>query len=244
MLDKSKIRESINVENNKLDYILPLGLMASLLLTFILFDNIYVQNEVVIENKDYKLDKSNYIETNQKITEYKSLQEIIENKRFSQVIPRKCIEGYNYENGVLTQKDKVESIHLSFTKDYGYVSVNVQEIKNVSNYTDRIVDANDTDKYNITEYEIPFAESVPQDLRITMDDPIFDSSQITEDVLKKRVVKIQESGESNKQTMRFGVSCGDLLIDYIIAYYGEDSLAKKTYEILMSMPYFENGLKQ
>lgn len=243
MFRKKKIKEEINVENDKSNYILPLGVIVSLLITFIIFDNIYVQQQQVIDNKDYKFDKANVIETNQKVIQYKSIQEIIQNEKYSQFIPRKWIEGYNYENGTLTQKDNVQSMHLSYTKNYGYVEVNIREINNISNYYERVVDISDTHKYDITQYEIPFAQSVPQELRVTIEEPIFNSSQISEDALKMRVIKLQERGESEKQTMRFGVACEDIIIDYNISYYGKDNLAKKAYEMLMSTPYFENERK-
>ena len=77
----------------------------------------------------------------------------------------------------------------------------------------RLVKITEREKYDLSLYPIPRADSVPEELREVVDHPIFDIEELTLDALWLRAYMAGEAGEGDGWRMSFGVKCGEKLIE-------------------------------
>lgn len=116
----------------------------------------------------------------------------------------------------------VESIHRYMDYKYNYLSGLWSRSYDdlywcVSRITDadrsRITAASDTENYDLTLYPIPRADSVPEELREIVDNPIFLAEDVTLEVVKARAYRINDAGDTDGWRMHFSVLYGDILVE-------------------------------
>lgn len=76
----------------------------------------------------------------------------------------------------------------------------------------RLTGVDQPENYDLSRYPIPRADSVPEDLREIVDDPIFDAEELTLDAVMRRAYKIQDAGDTDGWRMQFSVRCGEVLV--------------------------------
>ncbi|MBP3313153.1 MAG: hypothetical protein J6K84_00640 [Oscillospiraceae bacterium] len=88
---------------------------------------------------------------------------------------------------------------------------------NVSFYnqedTARFTSVAQIENYDLSLYPIPRAESVPENLREIVDNPIFDANELTLEAVYKRAYKVKEAGDTEGWRMAFSVKYGDVLVE-------------------------------
>lgn len=72
---------------------------------------------------------------------------------------------------------------------------------------DNLVAISEPETYDLSRYPIPRAESVPDQLRDTVDRPIFNAEELTWDVLSTRADTAADAGDSDGACMNFGWYC-------------------------------------
>lgn len=77
----------------------------------------------------------------------------------------------------------------------------------------RITSVEDTRNYDLSFYPIPRADSVPEELREIVDNPIFDISELTLEAVCARAYSINDSGDSKGLRMHFSVLYGDIIVE-------------------------------
>ena len=86
----------------------------------------------------------------------------------------------------------------------------------VTHYTDadasRLTGIDQLGNYDLSRYPIPRADSVPEEMREIVDDPIFDAQELTLESVYRRAYKVQDTGDTDGWRMRFSVRYGDVLI--------------------------------
>lgn len=76
----------------------------------------------------------------------------------------------------------------------------------------RLTGVEDLENYDLSLYPIPRAESVPEELREIVDDPIFEAEELTLEAVRRRAYKVHDAGDTDGWRMRFSVRYGDVLI--------------------------------
>lgn len=77
----------------------------------------------------------------------------------------------------------------------------------------RLTDVNQKENYDLSLYPIPRADSVPDELREIVDNPIFEADQLTLETVYCRAYKVNDSGDTDGWRMRFGVRYGDIVVE-------------------------------
>ena len=77
----------------------------------------------------------------------------------------------------------------------------------------RITSVADRKNYDLSLYPIPRADSVPDDLREIVDNPIFLIDELTLDAVRARTYEVSDSGDQPDIRMRFGVLYGNVLVE-------------------------------
>ncbi len=71
----------------------------------------------------------------------------------------------------------------------------------------------DTKNYDLSLYPIPRADSVPDDLREIVDNPIFDAKELTLETVYARAYQIDDAGDSAGWRMAFSVRYEDTIVE-------------------------------
>ena len=91
--------------------------------------------------------------------------------------------------------------------DYGYVDWFVSAVTEEA--LTRLVSPGETEKYDLSLYPVPWAESVPQALRTTVEDPVFRIDELTAEVVAARA----HAGDEGLTMINFSVLYpGDVLV--------------------------------
>lgn len=76
----------------------------------------------------------------------------------------------------------------------------------------RFTSVRDLENYDLSLYPIPRAESVPEELREIVDDPIFAAEELTLEAVYRRAYKVNDAGDTDGWRMRFSVRYGDIIV--------------------------------
>jgi hypothetical protein len=78
----------------------------------------------------------------------------------------------------------------------------------------RVVDVQERETYDLGLYSIPWAESVPAELRDKVTRPVFLWQDLTLDVLRARAYQVQDAGDdSSGYRMNFSVLWGNIVLE-------------------------------
>ena len=126
--------------------------------------------------------------------------------------------GDHLANGWLITPDgiKINWDLMEADEVYEYdeeVYLTIRNVKDVSQLEARKVKASETERYDITRYELPLDASIPEDLRLTLEQPIMDASEVSDEVLKLRTKAVKDCFP-RKMAVTLGVVNGEYLLDY------------------------------
>lgn len=76
---------------------------------------------------------------------------------------------------------------------------------------ERVVSVGDTEKYDVSLYSIPYADSVPEEIRTVFNEPIFVADELNEDAVNARTRISDEPGDGGSR-IHFSVKFGDVLV--------------------------------
>ena len=76
----------------------------------------------------------------------------------------------------------------------------------------RLTNVDDKENYDLSLYPIPRADSVPDELREIVNDPIFEAEELTLEAVYCRAYKVDDAGDTNGWRMKFSVKYGDVIV--------------------------------
>ena len=156
--------------------------------------------------------------------EYLSWDEI-QGSSFYELLPEKLFQYYDFLEAY-TQTDKFGRVTLIwFTLGTGEeasnLSIRVRSVTDVPELDSLRVKAEETERYDITKYEIPYSQTVPKELQRTMENPVFQAEEFTREVLLKRIVTHTEENDE-KYRVELSIEAGGYVFYY--NYYGKNML--------------------
>ena len=76
----------------------------------------------------------------------------------------------------------------------------------------RLTSVDDKENYDLSLYPIPRADSVPDELREIVNDPIFEAEELTLEAVYCRAYKVNDAGDTDGWRMKFSVKYGDVIV--------------------------------
>jgi hypothetical protein len=140
-----------------------------------------------------------------------SLDEARTDIDFGAYLPTTLPDGFIFEDALRYINQEHNALYVNWTKGMGYINWSVSLLDD--NDKTRITSVADTKNYDIALYPIPRADSVPDELREVVDNPIFPIDELTLDVVKARTYETVDAGDEPSQRMRFSVLYGDILVE-------------------------------
>ena len=138
---------------------------------------------------------------------------------------------YAFNGAYRWLNQNTNSLFASWSKGYNDVSISVYP--NDEDSTSRIVSPEQTELYDMSLYPIPWAESMPNDTRQIIQNPVFRIEDLTLDMIKMRGYTFNEVGvpSGDSLNLRFSVLYGDIVVEI----KSEDLSASYLYDKLISL---------
>ena len=140
-----------------------------------------------------------------------SLNEARADIDFGAYLPAEVSAGFVFEDALRYINQEQNALFVTWTKGMGYINWRVSLLDD--NDKIRITSVADAHNYDLVLYPIPRADSVPDELREIVDNPIFHIDELTLDVVQARTYEVADSGDEPGQRMRFSVLYGDILVE-------------------------------
>lgn len=143
-----------------------------------------------------------------------SLDEARTDKDFGSYLPMKIPAGFVFQDAQRFINQEQNRLSANWAKGMGYINWRVSFLDD--NDKTRITSVADTKNYDLSLYPIPRADSVPDELREIVNNPVFLIDELSLDTVRARTYEISDSGDEPGARMRFGVLYGDILVELSI----------------------------
>ncbi len=129
---------------------------------------------------------------------------------FGRFFPRTAPKGLG-DGEISRQQNRdlgVDCLNGSWSVGYDYLTWTVRPAK-LDNAAARIVSPDEREKYDLRLYSIPLYESVPEEYRATVFEPVFRAEELTEDLVRARCAE----SDGDAPWIRFSVLFGDAVVE-------------------------------
>lgn len=143
-------------------------------------------------------------------------------------IPSNIPKGYIWESArasVNAKTGEYESIFLCWTKGMDSIMITVSKA-DVENLV--VTDITQKEAYDVSLYDIPYAETVPEKYSVCFDNPIFMWKDMSLDLVQSRMKVVADAGDTD-------TPCGNFSIIYpegILLDFNGDGTAEEIWEML------------
>ena len=135
-----------------------------------------------------------------------SFNEAKSDATYGNFIPPNAPSGFNESSfkRYIDGDENYLAVHYYNGLDYVDIKIAKEDYYDID-YHERTVSINEEEKYDLSLYPIPRADTVPKELYEVVDNPIFDIEDITYDVIMKRAYSVEDSGDTDSLRMKFTV---------------------------------------
>lgn len=140
-----------------------------------------------------------------------SLGEAYSDTDFGKYLPKRLPIGFVFDSSIRFINQESNYLGAIWAKGQNDIWWRVSNLGEQEK--NRITSVEDTHNYDMSRYPIPQAESVPEELREIVENPIFRIEELTLDVVKARAYQSKDAGDTSSYRMRFGVLYGSVLVE-------------------------------
>lgn len=145
-------------------------------------------------------------------------------------IPQNLPKGYRMENAYIDHEG--QSVTMTWSRGMDYIMISVSSVEPGTVET---VDITKPETYDERLYEIPYAETVPKEYRESVDNPVFDFSDMDFEtgleLMNSRLISYNDSGDTGTPRGRFSI----LIEDEILLYFNGRGTPEEIWSMLYSM---------
>ena len=164
-----------------------------------------------------------------------TLQQARADRDFGSHLPAALPEGFAYEgeqpaHRVLGQNRNDLSILAYRTGSSGYCEISVRYSYDSKGRT--VVKQEQVESYDLTPYAIPWADTMPESMRETLENPLFFFDDLTLEMVQKRCYHWDDQGDGDGTRCRFSVQFADGVVAEI---WTKGLEAEEIFQLLQSM---------
>ncbi len=130
---------------------------------------------------------------------------------FGAYLPQNLPSGFTFESALRFINQEKNYLRAAWRKGMGYIEWHVSVLG--KDDKERITSVADTQNYALPLYPIPRADSVPDELRKIVDNPIFRIEDLTPEAVQARAYEVLDAGDEPGCRMCFSVLYGDILVE-------------------------------
>ena len=144
-------------------------------------------------------------------------------------IPENLPEGYRMENAYIDPEE--QSVTMTWSRGMDHILISVSSVEQGTVET---VDITKPETYDERLYEIPYAETVPGKYRESVDNPVFDFSNMDYEtgleLMNSRMISYGDTGDTDTPRGRFSI----LIEDEILLYFNGRGTPEEIWNMLYS----------
>ncbi len=158
-------------------------------------------------------------------------QEARETALLGEYIPAKLFGGYVFEEarGTVAEGGQYESISVSWSRGLDTIFWSISQVGQSEIVC---VDVEETDKYDVHRYSIPYADSVPEEYREVFHEPVFRAEDLSSEVIERRMKSVQDAGDTDTPRGTFSV----LFKEGILVRFNGRGTAAEIWELFKALP--------
>lgn len=136
-----------------------------------------------------------------------SLEELKLVETFGDYVPAQVPAGYVFAEGSVTASG--DSISARWENGMDTISISVSYYEDTAENDARIIDISKPETYDVHLYEIPYAQTVPDEFRSAFNNPIFRGEDLSLEVIAARMKSVSDMGDTDTPRGRFAVLYDD-----------------------------------
>lgn len=151
-----------------------------------------------------------------------TLDEAHADSDFGAYLPEIVPNNFKFESARRFINQEINGLFVNWIVGYKYIEWRISIPTDYDR--EHIVSVKDREKYDMSLYTIPLVDSVPEELREYVDNPVFLADELTLDVVRARAYQFDDKGDTSDPRMNFSVIYGDLLISVSIKGVSADEV--------------------
>lgn len=165
-------------------------------------------------------------DTRMEITEAEARQMAVLGEYVPTVLPA----GYTWESGKLSAatEDAPERVFLIWTRGMDYIELAITRVDATEL---QLTDITAEETYNVHLYDIPYAETIPEEYRDTFNNPVFMAEDLSLELIEKRMKSFADAGDTDTPRGNFSV----LYENGVLVDFGGRGTAQEIWEMFESM---------
>lgn len=144
-------------------------------------------------------------------------------------VPTEIPTGYFFESAWLTESNitgDAERVSLCWVNGMDDIHITISyAAEDVTT-----VDVSKTETYDVHQYEIPYASTVPEEYRSVFNNPVFAAENFTQDIVEMRMKSVADAGDTATPRGNFGI----LYDSGVLVEFSGDGDAESIYEMMVS----------
>lgn len=137
--------------------------------------------------------------------EFASLEAARQEADFAPWLPEENLAGYGEFYGRMTYQEGLEhTLYLRWSRGYDDVTMMIY-LPEGETVWGNVVDVNKPETYDVRLYPVPRADSVPEEYRETVDNPVFRAEDMSRDLAAARAYTVEDAGDTDGVRMSFSV---------------------------------------
>lgn len=140
--------------------------------------------------------------------------------------------GFNFESAWRIVNQQRDGLRLNYVKGMRYLTLTIS--RKTTDDEARIVDLSKPETYDLALYPIPRAESLPNELREIVNNPVFKAEDLSLKAVKTRAYTVNDAGDDNTgYRMNFSVLYGDVVVELNV----KGGQPEDIFNILRAIPF-------
>ncbi|MBC8536927.1 hypothetical protein [Feifania hominis] len=141
-----------------------------------------------------------------------TLSEARSDGRFGSFVPQRAPKGFSFESARRYRDWRSDGLNVLYT-DGGYGTFELRVRAASEDDAARVLDPEKREAYDTGLYEIPWADSVPQQYAENFDNPVFLAQDVTAELLGRRMYHVEDAGDAAGVRVRLSVLLDDTLVE-------------------------------
>jgi hypothetical protein len=139
-----------------------------------------------------------------------TLSEAQSDPEFGDCVPGEIPAGFSWQSALRFTNQQSDGLRLTYSKGMNELAWTVTRA--TAEDMTRIADIDRPETYDLSLYPIPRANSVPEDLREIVENPVFRKDELSLGVVQSRTYTVEDAGDVSGPRVNFSVLWGDKII--------------------------------
>lgn len=155
-------------------------------------------------------------------------------ERLGEYIPTVLPKGYVFESAYVNQELAEENLTVCWSRGMDLIVIHLTD----GGETTAVVDIDRPETYDERLYDIPFGETVPQEYRQSVQNPVFAVEDFSMEIVESRMLVYEDNGDADTPRGNFSV----LYPDGVVAAFNGRGTAQEIWDMFSSMNSRDDGV--